>query len=233
MITGYIAYTLYSRDGRVLKKGVKPFNSFVKNFMVMLETMFKGEDSKFPPPAPTQAVDTSGVAITLSFPSPRDTYGIPLGWNIKADAGDKLLERNEPTDWGILVGAGDSPTTINYYALDQPYPHGKGEGYMNYLSTEVTEPEFDGSYVKFSIKRIVVNEADVSQVVNEIGLVAREFNTWKKFLIARDVLDSPINMPPKSMLEITIVIMALLAPYIVFYVKDHGVGTEFSSRLTI
>jgi len=232
MITGYIAYTLYSKDGRVLKKGVKPFNSFVKNFMIMLETMFKGEDSKFPPPSPTPAVDTNGVEFTLTFPTPNKAYGIPLGWNIKADAGDKLLERNEPTDWGILVGAGDSPTTINYYSLDQPYPHGKGEGYMNYLSTEVSEPEFDGSYVKFSIKRIVVNEADVSQVVSEIGLVAREFYTWKKFLIARDVLDSPINMPPKSMLEITIVIMAVLAPYNIIYVEDYGSGTEVSTRST-
>ncbi|MHC1628475.1 MAG: hypothetical protein ACXQTI_06585 [Candidatus Nezhaarchaeales archaeon] len=232
MITGYIAYTLKDKDGRVLRKGVKHFNSFVKNFLVMIETMFKGEDSLFPPPAPTQAVDVNGNPFTLSFPTPEGNYGIPLGWRVDADAGDRLIERGEPTDWGILVGSDDSPTTINFYSLVAPYPHGKGEGYMNYLSTEMTEPEFDGTYVKFTIRRLIINEADVSQLVREVGLVAREYYTWRKFLLARDVLTEPISMPPKSLLDVTIVIAGVLAPYNVIYTSDYAVGYGASQLST-
>jgi len=232
VITGYIAYTLKTKDGKVLLKGAKPFNSFVKNFMVMLEAMFKGEDDKTPPPTPTQAVDLDGNSFSLSFPTPEGLYGIPLGWNINAEAGDTLFLRNEPTEWGIIVGSGDSPTTINFYNLESMYPHGKDVGYMNYMSTQVTEPEYDGTYVKFTINRLIINEADVSQIVREVGLIAREYYTWKRFLIARDVLDSPVTMPAKSLLEVTIVIAAVLAPYNVLYVSDQAVGFSTSQVST-
>lgn len=232
VITGYIAYVLKTKDGKVLLKGAKPFNSFVKNFMVMLEAMFKGEDSKTPPPTPTQAVDLDGNSFSLSFPTPEGRYGIPLGWRVDAEAGDLLSLRGEPTEWGIIVGSGDSPTTINFYNLESMYPHGKDVGYMNYMSTQVTEPEYDGTYVKFTIKRLIINEADVSQVVREVGLIAREYNTWKRFLIARDVLDSPVTMPAKSLLEVTIVIAGVLAPYNVLYVSDQAVGFSTSQVST-
>ena len=228
IITGYVAYTLKDKNGKVILKGAKPFNSFVKNFMVMLEAMFKGEDSKTPPDTPTQAVDIDGNSFSLSFPTPENHYGIPLGWRVNAEAGDTLFLRNEPTEWGIVVGSGDSPTTINFWNLESIYPHGKDEGYMNYLSTQVTEPEFDGTYVKFTIQRLVVNEADVSQIVREVGLIAREYYTWKRFLIARDVLDPPITMPPKSLLEVTIVIAGVMAPYNILYSSDLSVGYEAS-----
>jgi len=228
IITGYVAYTLKDKNGKVILKGAKPFNSFVKNFMVMLETMFKGEDSKTPPDTPTQAVDINGNSFSLSFPTPENHYGIPLGWRVNAEAGDTLFLRNEPTEWGIVVGSGDSPTTINFWNLESIYPHGKDEGYMNYLSTQVTEPEFDGTYVKFTIQRLIVNEADTSQIVREVGLIAREYYTWKRFLIARDVLDSPVTMPPKSLLEVTIVIAGVMAPYNIIYSSDLSVGYETS-----
>ena len=232
IITGYVAYTLKDKNGKVILKGAKPFNSFVKNFMVMLEAMFKGEDSKTPPDTPTQAVDIDGNSFSLSFPTPPTdgdiAYNIPLGWRVDAEAGDLLFLRGEPTEWGIMVGSGDSPTTINFWNLESIYPHGRGEGYMNYLSTQVTEPEFDGTYVKFTIQRLVVNEADVSQIVREVGLIAREYYTWKRFLIARDVVDPPITMPPKSLLEVTIVIAGVMAPYNILYSSDLSVGYEAS-----
>ena len=232
VITGYIAYTLKDKNGKVLLKGAKPFNSFVKNFMVMLETIFKGEDTKLEPPEPTQAVDIDGNSFTFSVYYLRNETSLPFGWRIDAEAGDTLFLRNEPTEWGIVVGSGDSPTTINFYKLESIYPHGKEAGYMNYLSTKLTEPEYDGTCVKFTINRLIVNEADVSQVVREIGLIAREYNSWKRWLVARDVLDSPVTMPAKSLLDITIVIAAVLAPYNVLYVSDQAVGFSTSQLST-
>lgn len=230
MITGYVISELKTSDGKALMRIAKPFDSLLGNFIVMLETLFKGIDTKFPPPSPSKIVDTSGNYVNLTFPTPLNAYGIPLGWRVDAESGDILLRRNEPTDWGIMVGSDDSPTTISFWRLVSPYPHGKDAGYMNYLGSTVSEPEFDGTSVKFTIQRLIVNEADVSQVVKEVGLIAREYNTWTRFLIARDVLPAPITMPPKSLLEVTIVLEGLLAPYQIYYRKDYGIGNESSRR---
>lgn len=229
IITGYIALTLRNKDGCELVRVVQPMRSLLRNFMVMLETMFKGEDTFWNPPPPSEITDVNGNSTYLTFPTPNGQYGIPLGWRIDAEAGDVLYERGEPTDWGIMVGASDDPNTINFWNLAQPYPHGRGVGYMNYLDTEMKAPYFDGSNVVMEIKRLVVNDSDAQQTVREVGIIAREFYTWTRFLIARDVLDYPINMPPKSLLEVTIIIQAILAPYNVFYVDDYSVGYESSA----
>jgi hypothetical protein len=230
IITGYIAYALKTQDGKELLRGAKPFDSLLRNFIVMLETLFKGMDTKFPPPSPSQIQDTSGTYKTLTFPLPEAKYGIPLGWRVDAEAGDTLELRDEPTDWGIMVGYGDSPTTINFWKLENPYPHGRGVGYMNYLGTKVTEPTFDGTYVKFTIQRLIANEADQPQYVREVGLIAREYYTWTRFLIARDVITPQVTMPPKSLLEVTIVLAGIMAPYNIFFRKDFAVGYQTSQR---
>ncbi|MFP3265626.1 MAG: hypothetical protein RXO54_07320 [Acidilobus sp.] len=233
IITGYTILTLKTPDGRPIMRIVKPFDSLLRNFIVMLETLFKGMDTLLQPPQPSTVTNTAGASVSLTFPTPNGAYGIPLGWRVDADAGDILILRGEPTDWGILVGSDNSPTTINFWNLGSPYPHGKSVGYMNYLSTTISQPAFDGTSVNLSIERLIVNEADVSQLVYEVGLVAREYNTWTKFLIARDVLDTPISMPPKSLLDVTIVIQGLLAPYQVFYRKDYAVGSEASTKSVV
>jgi len=228
LITGYISLVVKNKEGKELRRAVQPMRSLLRNFIVMLETMFKGMDTLWNKYTPSDAIDVNGNKFKLSFPTSGGRYGIPLGWRIDAEAGEKLKERGEPTDWGIMVGSSDDPNTINFWSLSQPYPHGSGSGYMNYLDTIVKEPYFDGSNVCIEIKRIIVNEANVSQTVREIGIIAREFYTWKRFLIARDVLDSPIDVPPKGMLEVTIVIQGILAPYNVFYVDDYCVGYDSS-----
>jgi len=228
MITGYLALTLKNKDGKELLRVAQPMRSLLRNFIVMLETMFKGVDTLWNKYSPSQAIDVNGNSFYLSLSAPSGYYGVPIGWRIDAEAGEILFQRGEPTDWGIMVGASDDPNTINFWNLAQPYPHGTGAGYMNYLDTTIKEPYFDGTYVSLEIKRIVVNEADIYQVVKEVGIIAREYNTWKRFLIARDVLDYPINMPPKSMLEITIVIQGILAPYNIYYTSDYAVGYDNS-----
>ena len=241
LITGYIVLTLMDRDGRVLLKRAKEFNSFVKNFLAMLERMLKGYDTvyadlyKLNDVTPVQLLDGTEYVSQL-YPGSvqgQEAYGWAHGYRVDADAGDKLLERNEPTDWGIIVGSDYSPTTINMYSLISPYPHGRGAGYMNYMSTEVSEPEFDGSYVKIVIRRLIANESDTTQQVGEVGLIVRELYTWKKWLIAREAIDPPIQMPPRSILDVTIVIAGLLAPYNIYYVSDYSTGFESSSRATV
>lgn len=232
MIKGYVSLILRDGSGKVIDNRIIEMDSLVRNFLVMIEAIFKGIDSLYPQTL-SSFTDINGNSVTPSFPTPQGVYGIPLGWRVDAEAGEVLKTRNEPTDWGIMVGSDDSPNTITVYRLYSPYPHGKGAGYMNYLSTSVSEPYFDGQYVRIDIKRVVANEADVYQVVKEIGLIAREYNTWNRILLAREVLSSPINMPPKSMLEVTISIVAVPALFNTIYVSDYSVGGELSTKSTI
>jgi len=229
IMTAYIALTVKDKNGKELKRVVQPMRSLLKNFMVMLETMFMGKDTFWNLYTPSDAIDVDGNHFKLSVSVPAGNYGTPIGWRIDAEAGEILYERGEPTDWGIMVGASDDPNTINFWNLAQPYPHGKGVGYMNYLSTEISEPYFDGSNVVIKVKRLMVNEADVEQTVREIGIIAREYHTWKRFLIARDVLDTPMTIPAKGLLDATIVIQGILAPYQVYYLEDYSVGHETST----
>jgi len=239
LITGYIVYTLKTPDGKDILRGVKHFDSFVRNFMVMIESVLLGQHSRFTLPPYSNATDVTGSSVQLGRPSPPSgssggSSGDPyFGWSIVADAGDRLEFFGLPTDWGILVGSGDSPTTINFWKLESPYPHGRTVGRMNYMSSNITEPVFDGSYVRFDIKRIIINESDATQIVREVGLVGLEYRTRNKFLFARDVITPPISMPPKSMLEITIVLAGLLAPLNIFFRRDAGVGTDSSIRSII
>ena len=228
IVYGYIVLELRDpASGKPVIRTIQPMESLVRNFLVMIERMFKGEDSLFPPPSSSSVTLTDGSSYTLSLTPPTlsNTGAFP-GWSVVADSGDRLIEMQMPTDWGILVGKGTSPTTINYWKLENPYPHGHGSGYMNYLSTSVEPVSFDESTVKFSIRRLIVNDAPVSQTVTEVGLVAREYNTWKKFMIARDLLSQAITMPPNSLLEVTIVISGIVAPYQVIYTKDYAVGYD-------
>jgi len=229
IITAYIALTVKNKDGKELKRVVQPMRSLLRNFMVMLETMFMGKDTFWNLYTPSDAIDVDGNHFKLSVSVPESAYGTPIGWRIDAEAGEILYERGEPTDWGIMVGASDDPNTINFWNLAQPYPHGKGAGYMNYLSSEISEPYFDGSNVVIKVKRLMVNDADTEQTAKEVGTIAREYPTWKRFLIARDVLDTPITIPAKGLLEVTIVIQGILAPYQVYYLEDYSVGYETST----
>jgi len=225
LIEGLISLELRDRSGGILARHTQEMQSLVRNFIVMLETAFKGVNTKFPPPPPQAAVDTSGASRGMGIMNYQ--RGATQGWRVDADAGDQLLLRNEPTDWGILVGSDNTPVSITDYSLKAPYPHGRGRGYMNYLSTSIEGP-FVGGYVWFRVKRVVVNESDINQTIWEVGLVGREFYTWNKFLFFRDVLTDPIIMPPNSLVEITIEIRATPAPYIALYAKDFAPGYDSS-----
>ena len=114
-ITAYIALTVRDKNRKELKRVVQPMRSLLRNFMVMLETMFIGEDTLWNLYTPSDAIDVDGNYFKLSVKVPQQAFGTPIGWRIDAEAGDILHERGEPTDWGIMVGASDDPNTINFW----------------------------------------------------------------------------------------------------------------------
>jgi hypothetical protein len=123
MIKCFLSLKLYDSNGRLLEERVQEMHSLLDNFIVLLENVFKGVDTKFPPPTPTKVtlLDGTQYQLPLRYYNP----GTVAGWRVDAEAGDVLYLRGEPTDWGIIVGSDDSPNTITVYKLYAPYPHGK------------------------------------------------------------------------------------------------------------
>jgi len=99
--------------------------------------------------------------------------------------------------YGILVGLGNAPVTLNDYALDDPIAHGTGANGLQYGGMTFGAPTNDGTTSQFTLTRNFANGSGGNVVVNEVGLAVRnEFNTHAPpdFLILRDVI-TPITVP--------------------------------------
>jgi hypothetical protein len=102
--------------------------------------------------------------------------------------------------YGIWVGTGSTPVSPNDYKLVSKIPHGTGSGQMDYESHTVIS-SYSDTYSYFETSRSFINRSGADVIVREIGLAARSY--WKdestvrndiKFLMARDVLPTPITV---------------------------------------
>jgi hypothetical protein len=102
--------------------------------------------------------------------------------------------------YGIVVGTGTASVTPTDYKLASQIPHGTGSGQLDYDTHTVTS-SYTSSSSYIQISRVFVNRSGSDVVVREVGLMAR--NYWKdrsavrsdvKYMIARDVLPSPVTV---------------------------------------
>jgi hypothetical protein len=110
--------------------------------------------------------------------------------------------------YGIVVGTGTASVTPTDYKLTSQIPHGTGPGQLDYdTHTVASSYTLSSSYVEIS--RVFVNRSGGDVVVREVGLIA--WNYFKdvdavrndvKFLIARDVLPSPVRVKPLGSLTV-------------------------------
>jgi hypothetical protein len=124
------------------------------------------------------------------------------GVQLAVNAGD-----NDDT-FGIWVGSGSTPISPNNYALASKIPHGTSSGQLDYESHAISSSYSNtSSYVE--IARSFVNRSGADIIVRETGIVGRNF--WRdsggvrndvKFLIARDVLPTPILVPNLASLTV-------------------------------
>jgi hypothetical protein len=140
-------------------------------------------------PTTTTVTDTSGVPRTVKC----GVYYVPtyLGTPLAMNAAD-----NEDT-YGVVVGRGTASVTPTDYVLSSKIPHGSGSGQLDYGTHTVTS-SYTSSSSYCEISRVFVNVSGSDVVVRETGIIAR--NNWSKdtadvkFLIARDVLPSPVTV---------------------------------------
>jgi len=205
------------KDGKVLQYGKHPMKSLVANYINLLYGLINSVGGY------TGSSGTSTVAPSVVKPdgTSTNTYtewystvgsasfyyyyyggGTPMG--CFAPAND--------SSYGIVVGSGTNAVVISDYKLGSQITNGTGSGQLVYGQHTLVGPTVDTTNNKayFSFVRSFVNRSGSTITVSECGIIAR--NYWKdgggvrqdvKYLIIRDLINPPIQVPNTATLTIT------------------------------
>jgi hypothetical protein len=191
-------------DGKEVYRGSS--RSFVANLAKVLWGMFN---------APVQNVEGAVASCTITAPD-GTSQTIWTEWHspgIYYGRGGTPMAMNAPNDddsYGIVVGSGTTPVSPTDYKLSSKIPHGAGVGQLDY-ETHSTASSYSGTSSYVEISRSFINRSGSDVIVREVGLVARSY--WGgsggtnvaqdiKYLIARDVLPSPVTVKPLGSLTV-------------------------------
>jgi len=185
----YIEIEVKDKNNKIIRKQKEKAHSWVGNFIKALCAILR-TDSVFKIREYVTAVDGT-------------TLGLP---NINSGS-DPLMyvEANEKEGaYGIVIGSGDSPVNIDDYDLDTKISHGDEAGKMHYNATTVeSTAKINNGYI-FRIIRTFTNNSGGDITVKEIGIIAK--HRENKYLIARDVLSSPVTVPNGATLTVRYII---------------------------
>jgi len=196
----YWEIELFDNKGRIVKKYKQPCRSLLANFlriwrgMLLAKGGYTGYASGLKASCIVKGLDGSNIEVWTEWYTSDEVHAGGTCMGAKADEGDD--------SYGIVVGSGSTPVTMDDYNLESKISHGTGDGQLYYGSHGLNVIEETGQ-VKVQINRSFMNHGSINVTVREVGLIAR--NYWKdgtgikkdvKFLIIRDVLASPIDVPP-------------------------------------
>jgi hypothetical protein len=178
-------------DGREEYRGET--RSLLQNFAKEVAAIM-GSQGAWKAITSTTATRTDGTQATIYGEWYTGAYYGGGGTHIAMKAPD-----NDDT-YGIVVGTGTAPVTPTDYMLASKIPHGTGSGQLDY-DTHTIASSYTSSSSYAEISRVFVNKSGSDVVVREVGLIA--WNYFKdtsavrnnvKFLVARDVLPSPVTV---------------------------------------
>ena len=199
MIRAYLSYWHKDAKGKTIKYRRYRSDSFVGNLLKIISYMF-GNTTTF---SQSDIVNSINIPTTYRLRNTSGTtYQYMPAWvanPLEASAGNDTL--------GIVVGSGSTAVTLNDYNLVSQIPHGTTAGRLAYgamPATNVTPINTTlGNSWYYSVSRNFSNLGTTSIGIYEVGLIAyivcgaTSFFT-DKFLIARDVLQSPIILAPNE-----------------------------------
>jgi hypothetical protein len=175
------------KNGRIVKKHRQMSHSFLKQWLQFLRCQT------------SITLGGSGISITVIDDS-GTARTFPYSWtetfNREALMCNALAGDNS---YGIVVGISDAPNTINTYSLGAKISHGTGSGqlqYGNHTFEDITNPS--GNILVFRIIRTFSNGSGATITVKEVGLEVRNNDSQgytRTYLIARDVLSTPVDVP--------------------------------------
>jgi len=111
---------------------------------------------------------------------------------------------------GLIVGTGNTPTTLTDYTLETPIVSGDGAGQLVYGLTQIFatqgvqgedqfKPDANGD-MALLISRVFHNKSGSAITINEIGFLVLYVSSvaGDQALLARKVLDTPVTIPNNS-----------------------------------
>jgi hypothetical protein len=190
------------KTGKLLKHYVTPARSWLKQFLQILKGEFATRWGTTTGSGNVSILDETGTAYSYPYQtsSTQSLYYCQL--SSLGDVGDVTQ--------GIIVGTSDTPNTLGTYALGAKIAHGSGAGQLVYNAEtveDVTNPS--GNDLQFRITRTFTNNSGATITVKEVGLLVKKINVnslGSRFLIARDVLPSPVDVPDGATLTIRYVV---------------------------
>jgi hypothetical protein len=152
-IGAVLEWTVKRRDGTVREHQIKKAESYVRQFMDLLLVQMMGITEVYPLPI----LDTLGLEKDIAHSS--------LNFDCAAVA--------NTDSYGIVVGNGATPPTINNNALENKISHGAGAGQLQYGGVAFGLPTSNLTSSHFTVTRDFANASGNTIVVYEIGLYVK------------------------------------------------------------
>ena len=178
-----LSYEVMVRDkeGKVLERIMAPARSYTRawNQCLYVLNMYTGYT----------ITDTGGTGRYIS-----------IGSNVlRANAGAGEI------GYGIRVGKGTTPVTINDYALENPCGEGTGADQFLHQAMATSIPAVAGSECSFWLRRVMVNNSGSTiSGIREIGCyVMMKYSPAYYGLGYRDVLPGPVSVPDGGSITVT------------------------------
>jgi hypothetical protein len=104
---------------------------------------------------------------------------------------------------GIVVGTGNTAYDHSQYLLVALIAHGTGSGQLSYGAEIPTPRAWAVSKWTFSKYRVLNNTSGGTITVKEVGIYGYNTLDAKSFMMARDVLVTPVALPDSSSMKVT------------------------------
>lgn len=178
-----LSYEVVVRDkfGKVLELITAPSKSYVRAWNQCLYVLNRHTSYSI--------TDTGGTARSISYSS--------SVLRANALAGE--------IDYGIRVGKGATPVTINDYALETPCGEGTGPDQFLHQAIAASGPAVAGADCSFWLRRVMVNNGGATiSGIREIGCyVLTKYSPRYSALGYRDVLPGEVSVPDGGSITVT------------------------------
>jgi len=125
---------------------------------------------------------------------------------------------------GIIIGRGNTPTSMGDYYLESLIGHGVGTNQMLYYGGFADDFEVGVDYAQFSISKAIENNSGNTIQINEYGLTGGSggvtstsdtivyYNPFVEYLylLARNVLTEAVDVPDQQILKVVYTIKILI-----------------------
>jgi len=178
-----LSYEVVVRDkhGKVLKRIAAPSRSYVRAWNQCLYVLNRHTGYTI--------TDTGGTGRSISYSSSV----------LRANAGAVEI------GYGIRIGKGTTPVTINDYALEAPCGEGTGPDQFLHQATSASSPAVAGPDCSFWLRRVMVNNiGSTISGIREIGCyVMMKYSPAYYGLGYHDVLPGPVSVPDGGSITVT------------------------------